>query len=165
MWLEDVKAAAERLTGIGRPDKVVPRARKPHAFFFRDDGKTPNNPRFPMILYRSPVRLDPGFDPAALFEDLFAANGWGKGWRDGIYPFNHFHTATHEVLGIARGHARVRFGGRKGRVIEVRERAAARAAAKGLDADLVRQLYTILIDYSCNLEEVIKGELRDGKAT
>jgi chorismate mutase-like protein len=50
------------------------------------------------------------------------------------------------------------------RVIEVRERAAARAAAKGLDADLVRQLYTILIDYSCNLEEVIKTELKDGKA-
>lgn len=45
------------------------------------------------------------------------------------------------------------------RVIEVRERAAARAAAKGLDADLVRQLYTIIIGYSCDLEEVIKAEL------
>jgi len=45
------------------------------------------------------------------------------------------------------------------RVTEVRERAAARAAAKGLDADLVRQLYTILIDYSCNLEEEIKAEI------
>ena len=43
------------------------------------------------------------------------------------------------------------------RVIEVRERAAARAAAKGLDPDLVRQLYTILIDYSCKLEEEIKA--------
>ncbi len=45
------------------------------------------------------------------------------------------------------------------RVIEVRERAAARAAAKGLDADLVRQLYTTIIGYSCDLEEEIKAEL------
>ena len=74
-----------------------------------------------MILYRSPVKPADGVDPAALFEDLFAANHWNKSWRDSIYPFNHFHTATHEVLGIARGHARVRFGGAKGRVIEVRE--------------------------------------------
>lgn len=45
------------------------------------------------------------------------------------------------------------------RVIEVRERAAERAAAKGLDADLVRQLYTIIIGYSCDLEEMIKAQL------
>lgn len=42
------------------------------------------------------------------------------------------------------------------RVEQVRERAAARAAAKGLDPDLVRALYTLLIDYSCALEEKIK---------
>lgn len=42
------------------------------------------------------------------------------------------------------------------RVAEVRERAAARAAAGGMDPDLARQLYTILIDYSCALEEQIK---------
>ncbi|MCM2343054.1 MAG: chorismate mutase [Alphaproteobacteria bacterium] len=45
------------------------------------------------------------------------------------------------------------------RVIEVRERAAERAAAKGLDPELIRQLYTIIINYSCNLEEEIKTEL------
>ena len=44
------------------------------------------------------------------------------------------------------------------RVEQVRERAAARAAAGGLDPDLVRALYTILIDYSCNFEEEIKKE-------
>jgi uncharacterized protein YjlB len=120
MAFEDVKAIAEKLTGLGRPRRVVLRIRKPHAFHFRDDGETPNNPRFPMILYRSPVKLDPDYDPAALFETLFAAHDWGKSCRDGIYDFNHFHTATHEVLGIARGHARVRFGGRWGKVIEVR---------------------------------------------
>lgn len=42
------------------------------------------------------------------------------------------------------------------RVDEVRERAASRAGEKGLDAELVRTLYAILIDYSCALEERIK---------
>lgn len=45
------------------------------------------------------------------------------------------------------------------RVDEVRERAAARAESKGIDPDLVRALYQILIDYSCNLEDEIKQEL------
>lgn len=45
------------------------------------------------------------------------------------------------------------------RVDEVRERNAERAAAKGLDADLVRKIYAMLIDYSCNLEEEIMAEL------
>jgi uncharacterized protein YjlB len=117
--LEDLKAAGERLTGVGRPAKVVPRARKPHLYRFADDGRTPNNPRLPLILYRSPVRFD-AHDPAALFEVLFASHGWRDSWRDGIYPFLHFHTHTHEVLGIARGGARVRFGGAKGRILEAR---------------------------------------------
>ncbi len=45
------------------------------------------------------------------------------------------------------------------RVDEVINRAAARAGEKGADPELVRRLYTILVDYSCNLEEEIKSEL------
>ena len=87
MLLQDIKAAAEKLTGLGRPHKVVPRPRQPHLFHFADDGQTPNNPHFPLTLYRSPVRLTPDYDPAALFETLFASHGWRDSWRDGIYPF------------------------------------------------------------------------------
>lgn len=51
------------------------------------------------------------------------------------------------------------------RVIEVRERAAERALAKGLDPDLVRQLYAAIIGYSCELEDEIKANLsHDQKA-
>ena len=32
----------------------------------------------------------------------------------------HYHSGTHEVLGIARGHARVRFGGRNGKIVALR---------------------------------------------
>lgn len=45
------------------------------------------------------------------------------------------------------------------RVKEVRERAVSRAVKKGVDENLVRHLYTALIDYSCNLEDEIKAEL------
>jgi uncharacterized protein YjlB len=83
-----------------------------------DDGKTPNNPQFPLVVYRSAVALADS-DPAAVFEKLFAKNGWKNGWRNGIYDFLHFHTQTHEVLGIARGHASVQFGGRSGPILEV----------------------------------------------
>lgn len=41
------------------------------------------------------------------------------------------------------------------RVDEVRERCAERAEGKGLDPDLVRDLYRKLIEYSCNLEDDI----------
>ncbi|MCB9987813.1 MAG: chorismate mutase [Rhodospirillales bacterium] len=44
------------------------------------------------------------------------------------------------------------------RVEEVRERAARRAADKGLDPDFVRQLYTLMIDYAHDIEkEIIKA--------
>lgn len=45
------------------------------------------------------------------------------------------------------------------RVDEVRERAAARAEEQGLDPEIVRTLYRLLIDYSCNLEDEIKDDL------
>jgi uncharacterized protein YjlB len=84
---------------------------------FADDGQVPNS-RLPLLVYRQVVPLATR-DAAAFFEALFARNGWGPSWRNGIYPFHHFHSTSHEVLGIARGRARVRFGGEGGRTLEV----------------------------------------------
>jgi uncharacterized protein YjlB len=95
------------------------RQQEPEQFRLADDGETPNNPDLPLTLYRGAVDLPAGGDKAAVFEHLFASNGWGKSWRNGIYDFLHFHTAAHEVLGVARGEARVQFGGRKGPVVDV----------------------------------------------
>ena len=39
------------------------------------------------------------------------------------------------------------------RVDEVRERAIARAVQKGMDGDIIRDIYTRLIAFSCQLEE------------
>jgi uncharacterized protein YjlB len=117
--IEDVIALGEKLTGIGRPKwrEIVTVARKPHTIRFKDDGQTPNNPHFPVVIYRSPVKLDGRFDPAAIFEVLFARHQWRRSWRDGIYDFLHFHTKTHEVLGFARGWVKIQLGGRNGQTV------------------------------------------------
>ena len=121
--LETIKSGLERLSGYARPEKSLLgdllRKRKPHLLRFADDGRTPNNPKLPIVLYCTPIRLDARFDRAAIIEDVFAAHGWGDSWRDGMYDYLHFHTRTHEVLGIARGHLRARFGGEKGRILRL----------------------------------------------
>jgi len=120
--IQDAKKLAERATGIGRPDAnaIVVHDVQPEEHKFDDDGETPNNPNFPFLIYRQAVVLDGKCDPAAIFEELFAKNGWGKSWRNSIYDFLHFHTHTHEVLGIARGSARVQFGGKHGPILDVK---------------------------------------------
>lgn len=83
-----------------------------------DDGAIPNNPDLPLIVHRGAVSGEA--DMAAAFERLFARNGWGGGWRDSIFPYHHYHSTAHEALGIAAGHATVRFGGEPGVTVEVR---------------------------------------------
>lgn len=96
------------------PDRAAPQA-----YHFADDGETPNNPALPLLVYRGAFDVARARDPATPFEEAFARHGWGRSWRNGIYDFLHFHTRTHEVLGIARGRARVEFGGGKGRELDV----------------------------------------------
>jgi uncharacterized protein YjlB len=96
---------------------VVSANAKPLAIIFDDDGLVPNNP-MPFLVYKGAV--DVGNDhPEKTIEGLFGANGWGSMWRNGVYNFLHYHATVHEVLGVARGHASVRFGGDKGEVFEI----------------------------------------------
>jgi uncharacterized protein YjlB len=96
---------------------VVSADLEPLAIVFADDGLVPNN-RLPFLVYKGAVDVDSGH-PEKTIERLFGANGWGDMWRNGVYDFLHYHATVHEALGIARGHARVRFGGDKGRVFDI----------------------------------------------
>jgi uncharacterized protein YjlB len=86
---------------------------------FADDGRIPNNPALPFVLYRGGIDLAGSPDPEMVIEKTFAENGWGNMWRNGIYPYVHYHSMIHEAMGIARGRATVRFGGEKGLEIEI----------------------------------------------
>lgn len=92
----------------------------PDAFTFADDGRIPNSP-LPLLLYQGTVRLaaDAQQDLAALFEQRFATNQWTRSWRNGVYPYHHYHSNTHEVLGVYRGSATLKLGGANGHVTQV----------------------------------------------
>jgi uncharacterized protein YjlB len=98
-------------------DRVQP-ANLVRAYRFEGDGEIPNS-ALPLLVYPGAVEVA-GADPAAAFERMFSDNGWGDSWRNGIFPFPHYHSTAHEALGIARGEARVRFGGAGGAVLTVR---------------------------------------------
>ena len=90
---------------------------KPLTFSFKDDGLVPNNP-LPFLVYKAAIDVDNGH-PEKTIEGLFGANGWGDMWRNGVFDYLHYHATVHEALGIACGHARVRFGGDRGQEIDV----------------------------------------------
>ena len=90
---------------------------EPLTFVFEDDGLVPNNP-MPFLVYKSAVDVA-NDHPEKTIEGLFGANGWGAMWRNGVYDYLHYHATVHEALGVARGHARVKFGGDHGRELEI----------------------------------------------
>lgn len=98
-------------------DKASRRA--PETYLFADDGAIPNNPALPLVVFRKAIDLAGSPDPEALIEATFARHGWVGVWRAGISPFAHYHSRIHEAMGIARGRAFVRFGGRTGVEIEL----------------------------------------------
>jgi uncharacterized protein YjlB len=90
---------------------------EPLSLVFADDGLVPNN-RLPFLVYRGAIPLDQAH-PEQTIERLFGANGWGAMWRNGIFDYLHYHATVHEALGVARGRADVRFGGERGRTLEI----------------------------------------------
>jgi uncharacterized protein YjlB len=91
---------------------------KPLVFVFPDDGLVPNNV-LPMLVYRRAIDLEASH-PEKTIEGLFGSHGWGEMWRNGVYDYLHYHATVHEALGIAKGCARVRFGGDLGDEVEIR---------------------------------------------
>ncbi|MFN0153674.1 MAG: cupin domain-containing protein [Gaiella sp.] len=79
-------------------------------------GAIPNHPRWPLLVYPCVVAIE-GADPAASFEALFNRNRWPAAWRNGVFPFHHFHSNAHEALGVYSGEVTVQFGGETGVVV------------------------------------------------
>jgi uncharacterized protein YjlB len=52
---------------------------------------------------------------------LLGSNGWLSDWRDGIFSFHHFHSITHEALGVVDGTATVMLGGPSGESFEIEQ--------------------------------------------
>ena len=93
------------------------RLMQPEQYHFQDDGQIPNS-RLPVLLYRNafPARSTAG---AAWLEQRFAQHNWTNSWRNGVYAFHHYHSTSHEVLGIYAGSAELQLGGPQGQRVRV----------------------------------------------
>lgn len=85
--------------------------------FFKDDGIIPNS-KYPLLHYQKAFTAV-GSTGATWLEQHFAKNNWTNSWRNGVYPFHHYHSTSHEVLGIYSGSAMLFLGGEKGEKIRV----------------------------------------------
>ncbi|RDI45822.1 cupin domain-containing protein [Falsibacillus pallidus] len=83
---------------------------------FSDDGKTPNHSKWPLLIYKNGLGDK---NTAEACGELFESNGWDGVWVNGVYPYHHFHSTAHEVLGVAGGTAVVQMGGENGKVLTV----------------------------------------------
>lgn len=97
------------------PKKTFIFMRDPKQLFFKDDGEIPNN-KLPLILYKNAFSQR-GIRGAQWLEDKFASNHWTNSWRNGIYSFHHYHSTSHEVLGIYSGSVQVHLGGKQGEIV------------------------------------------------
>ncbi len=90
---------------------------QPAQLNFKGDGIFPNSV-LPLLLYRQVITTEAKHS-ASVFEKCFAENDWTNSWRNGVYPFAHYHSTSHEVLGVYSGSANLRLGGDHGKRIEV----------------------------------------------
>jgi uncharacterized protein YjlB len=79
------------------------------------NGNFPNNPHLPLLIYRQALNALSCEEVKA----LFTKNGWTGTWVNGIYSFHHYHSNTHEVLGVCCGNATVQLGGEGGEFFEI----------------------------------------------
>lgn len=97
--------------------KDGPRGIEAKEFLFEDDGRIPNNPNLPLLLY--PKVLDGDSLDTSRCKELLAGNGWSGAWVNGVFPYHHYHSTAHEVLCVVGGSARITFGGPEGETVEV----------------------------------------------
>ncbi|MGH3085693.1 MAG: cupin domain-containing protein [Rubrobacteraceae bacterium] len=85
--------------------------------FFDDDGRIPNNPDLPLLVY--PQALDESERDPSQCKELLTGNSWEGAWVDGVFSYHHYHSNAHEVLCMIGGSAQLAFGGPEGETVEV----------------------------------------------
>lgn len=92
--------------------------KSPEIYLFPDDGVIPNSIH-PVLIYREVFCMEPKAG-ADWIEGYFKEQLWTNPFRWGIYDFHHYHSNTHEVLGVYAGEALLQLGGVQGQKITVK---------------------------------------------
>jgi uncharacterized protein YjlB len=87
-----------------------------HSFYLKDDGQIPNNPDLPVIVYQGIFNDNPNG-----IEETFNRHGWTGSWTGDVYDYHHYHSNSHEVLGVKSGEATILLGGDSGERVELKE--------------------------------------------
>lgn len=88
---------------------------------FEKNNFFPNN-SLPVLIYQKALDLPKQKHVAAdMVQNIFVKNKWSNSWRNGIYDFHHYHSNTHECMGIAFGLAKVILGGPGGRKVTLKQ--------------------------------------------
>lgn len=106
------------LGGLFMNHTLVTQNITPEEFYFKDDGIIPNS-RLPLLIYHQAFTI-PGFKGAEWLEQQFETNNWSNSWRWGVYSYHHYHSNTHEVLGVFSGNATLLLGGENGKKFKVK---------------------------------------------
>jgi uncharacterized protein YjlB len=85
--------------------------------YFKDDGLIPNSP-LPLVIYKG-VFVERDRRGARWLEHRFGSHNWSNAWRGGVFQFHHYHSITHEVIGVYQGESILQFGGDGGESIYV----------------------------------------------
>lgn len=96
---------------------MAPESVKLETHLFKDDGMIPNS-KYTLLHYQKAFTAS-GSAGATWLEQHFAKNNWTNSWRNGVYSFHHYHSTSHEVLGIYSGSAMLFLGGEKGAKVKV----------------------------------------------
>ncbi|HEY8933890.1 MAG TPA: cupin, partial [Cyclobacteriaceae bacterium] len=78
------------------------------------------NSSFPLVIYKN-VFASRGDSGAEWLETHFQKCGWSNSWRNGVFPYHHYHSITHEVMGVYSGNDILQFGGPDGQQLAVEE--------------------------------------------
>jgi len=87
-------------------------------YMLEDDGKFPNNPTLPLIVYKGVAKID-GKESLIALESRLRNHNWRGIWRNGVFPYHHYHSNAHELLVVYDGKATIQFGGDQGIKLEV----------------------------------------------
>lgn len=85
---------------------------------FKDDGKIPNS-SLPLLIYKNVFSEEKA--DADFIKKHFEDRNWSNSWTNGVYDYHHYHSNTHEVLGVYSGFATIQFGGENGDKISIEE--------------------------------------------
>jgi len=86
-------------------------------FYLKGDNRFPNS-ELPVLFYKGALDI-PLLFAAAHVKNCLKKNNWSNAWENSIYKYHHYHSITHEVIGVYKGKTTLQLGGEKGIKLQI----------------------------------------------